>query len=67
MEIHMSLTLKQFLENQNSQHREKQSILPTRQCRNNNILPQLDNNETANIREHNWKENWDVLQSRNTL
>ena len=45
----------------------KQFILSTIQCKNNDILPQEGNDETANIQEHTCEAKWDGLQSRRTI
>ena len=52
---------------QKIQRHEEEIILPTIRCKKSKILPQACNDETENILEHNFRKNWDGLQSRNNL
>ena len=51
----------------NGQRWEKQTILSTIQCKNNESLPQSGNDEIVNIQEHNCEYNWYGLQFNNNI
>ena len=59
--------LQTIIAGQNNQHQEKQSILPTILCKNNNSLTQGGSDQTTYLWKNTCKENWGVLHSHNML
>ena len=66
MEVNMSPTFKQFLQDKTVNADKKLTILSTIQCKNNWDLPQAGNDQT-NIQQRTCGLKRDVLQSRNTV